>query len=190
MPRELVGSKAYHQALVRLGIQNPGEVPLGVPVQATAQLDDLAHIAEPVENIWFIGGDNITGAAGHRAGFEILFAGGGGRIHWVNHWSATLVGYEINQGLTLNVATGTLVFPRAGNMTATAHSTVNNGRRVAAVHAQSFKTRTSNGLYQFPPRGLYIPPGYSFAVIEETQNADMHAFVCYEEIFAPGSRSM
>lgn len=202
MPRELFGSKAYHQALVRLGIQNPGEIPLGVPVQATAQFDDQTHLAEPIENIFWTGGDNVTGAAGTRAGFEIiagpsatvagapLGASGGIRIHWVNVWSAGSMGFTVESGQTLSAGLGNTTPVRSGNMTASPTSQMINGRRVAALPAGSFKTRTSNAWIYFPPRGLYIPPGYTFTWLEDTQNADCHAFIHWEEIFAPGTRDM
>lgn len=48
MARELLGDRAYHSALRWLGIKNPGDVPVGVPVQLTAKVDDLTHLTEPV----------------------------------------------------------------------------------------------------------------------------------------------
>jgi hypothetical protein len=48
MADELKISRTYHEALRRLGIKNPGEVNVGVPVQLVAAVDSLAHLSPPV----------------------------------------------------------------------------------------------------------------------------------------------
>lgn len=89
MPRELLGDRAYHAALRRLGVKNPGDVPIGVPVQLTAKVDDLSHLAEPLGlDIWAWGGQ-IAAVAGQYAGFTIRASGGG--LYWRCHTSEFLV---------------------------------------------------------------------------------------------------
>ncbi len=190
MGRELSTTQSYHQIMARLGVQNPGDAGVEVPAQATAQFADYNHLTEPMENIFWTGGDNFIGVAGRRVGMEITAGGGGVRVHWVNVWSASAQGFDISAAPTIDANIGFPVLERSGNMTANATSVATSGTRVGALPLSSYKTRVSGDWIFFPPRGLYVPPGWNFFWGEDTQQTDCHFFIRYEEIFAPGTRSM
>lgn len=65
MPNELKPSRSYHEALRRLGVQNPGEVSVGVPLQLVAIAEQLAHLQPPIPvNVAGAGASQAAGGAG------------------------------------------------------------------------------------------------------------------------------
>jgi hypothetical protein len=77
MPREIKGDRAYHEALRRLGVQNPGEIPIGVPIDMVAKVDDLSHLAPPLGLHFYAARATEGMTVGEFSGL-ILQPGGGG----------------------------------------------------------------------------------------------------------------
>ncbi len=69
---ELKPSRAYHEALRRLGIQNPGEVGIATPVQLEAAVDDFTHLVPPISvPVVAITGKGLSDVGNH-SGVEII----------------------------------------------------------------------------------------------------------------------
>ncbi len=75
---ELKVSRSYHEALRRIGVQNPGEVGIQVPVLLTAAVDDFTHLVAPVSVTVAFGSSATTGTILEHSGGE-LQAGPGTR---------------------------------------------------------------------------------------------------------------
>lgn len=58
--------RAYHEALRRLGVKNPEEVTVGVPLQLGVQVDSLGHLKSPVPVAIAATGQYQAAAAGQR----------------------------------------------------------------------------------------------------------------------------
>lgn len=79
MAAELKPGRTYHEALRRIGVQNPGEVQIGVPVQLVAEVDSLGHLQPPVPVAIASGGHYCPAVAGERGvpcEWQILSPGG------------------------------------------------------------------------------------------------------------------
>jgi hypothetical protein len=75
---ELKGIRAYHEALRRLGIQNPGEVGFQTPIEFVAQVDNLEHLQPPIPvPVVYFNGLVAAGGAGTHVGFEVEARGRG-----------------------------------------------------------------------------------------------------------------
>lgn len=71
--------RSYHEALRRIGVKNPGEVRVGVPVELQAQVDDFSHLQPPVAVPVAATGIFVAGVAVNRSVFcewEIRSPGG------------------------------------------------------------------------------------------------------------------
>jgi hypothetical protein len=64
VPRILKPSREYHETLRRAGVKNPGEVSYQVPVQLTAQVDDLSYLKPPIVTVVAGGGFFLPAVAG------------------------------------------------------------------------------------------------------------------------------
>lgn len=80
---ELKISRAYHEALRRIGVQNPGEVGVQVPVQLVAAVDDFTHLAPPISvSVCSFSGRGV-GVLAEHAGIEVI-AGARTRGIWID----------------------------------------------------------------------------------------------------------
>lgn len=69
---ELKPSRAYHEALRRIGIQNPGEVGFQTPVQFTALVDDFTPLIPPVTIPRVAATATVAAAAATFSGIDLF----------------------------------------------------------------------------------------------------------------------
>jgi len=69
---ELKVSRSYHEALRRIGVQNPGEVGVQVPIFLTAAVDDFTHLVPPVGVTSVSFGTNTSAFVGEFSGLELV----------------------------------------------------------------------------------------------------------------------
>ena len=163
MPRELLGDHSYHAALRRLGIKNPGEVPVGIPVRLTAKVDDLSHLSIPLGlDFWGVG-VQVAAVIGNRSGF-VIKAGNGG-LWWQCHCSefvdifvdntSALPGelFAIARPLGGDAAVGTAL-PLART------STINGAAGTLPTAGNAFKFTGNGGIDSWCfPQEIYLGPG-------------------------------
>jgi len=187
MADELKVSRNYHEALRRIGIKNPGEVNVGVPVQLTAQVDSLAHLVPPVVVPVAGFGDPIGATVG---AYEICVeweSRGGGLWHLQSSTSssADVVLYcQAVSMITVGPLVGVpwLLAPADGSVPML--SIVRSGR--TAVAPADGVAVDINGVVGIP---FYVPPGHFVGLQNLELNKYNRASMIVQEVplRAPGA---
>lgn len=151
MPDELKIDRSYHEALRRIGVKNPGEVGIGVPVQLTAEVDSLAHLKPPIGVVVAGGGSFWAAAAAVRAvtaEWHILSPGGA----WIV-WGGT-----VDQDARLLLRDATVITANAADLIP-AFVSAPEGLALASV-LQEGDTNIAQNLLE----GIQIAEGSAFTI--------------------------
>lgn len=173
--------RAYHEALRRIGIQNPGELEIQTPVQLTAPVDDFTHLVAPIQVPVVVIGLFIAGFAGQHSGMEIV---AGARTKGV--WIDAVDNRENGQARAF-ISTDVPIFegavvPPACFSGPTPESTFRTIRIVTPL--------TNGGLFmaandEIPLRFL-LAPGQRFQVVRDTVASNANFTIHVREIPTTG----
>ncbi len=185
---ELKVSRSYHDALRRIGVQNPGEVGVQVPVMLTAQVDDFSALVPPVTST--IAAGRMTSAA-QAATFSIIEL-----IVQPPCRGAFVTGVVNNTGgnLLMNIVDSA----PTGAITASAFLTFftgpgpqrSNATQPACelVAAHNTTLPAANGSLEALASGIFLPldvflePGQRFRIARSTQNTVVTATIFWREV--------
>ena len=165
---ELKPARAYHEALRRIGIQNPGEVGIQTPVQLVAQVDDFSHLAFPLSVGIAVGWVQTPGTITTHAGFELV-AGARTRgifVEWVDEQSFNAAKLFVQSAPADFVVLGITPTCVSGPPI---QSTFNRARMTSPLinPNENFQTR-SNQIYDL---GLYLAPGERLIMVHINTNS-------------------
>ena len=189
MPRELLGDRAYHAALRRLGVKNPGDVPVGLPVQLTAKVDDLTHLAMPLDLETYAFTSVEAATVAERSGMA-LQAGRGGLWVIAQYADDDYVMYRDNV-LVLTGLNNVPILPFSGaaaaaNLGAIAtrfHMTAAAmGIPATAYHVRMSATTKHANMW----RAYYIGPGDRIIYVRIADNDPLEISTMFEEVPGPG----
>lgn len=177
---ELKISRAWHEALRRIGVTNPGEVGVQVPVLLTAAVDDFTHLAPPVSvPVCSFSGRGIAVVAEH-AGIEVI-AGARTRGIWIDS-------VEENSGA------GAVCFINAAILTVDSVivPVCTSGPAVQSV-LRSITTGVppGNGALEIAandriPLRFFLAPGDSFQMVRATANQNGDYTIHFREVPVTG----
>lgn len=176
MAGELKISRSYHEALRRIGIQNPGEVGVGLPIQLTAAVDDFTHLAPPVQVPVVAVGTFTAAAAATHAGLEIV--AGPTRGVWID--AVEERNNSTAQCFITTVAPATIVAAVAPLCFSgpVPTSVINTIRIATALPAGGYVIEGSD---QIPLR-FFLAPGQRFQVVHNTVNTAASYSVHFREV--------
>ena len=181
MPDELKVDRSYHEALRRLGIQNPGEVRVGVPVQLQASVDDLSHLVAPVEvPVALVGRTAAAAGVGQFSGCEIEAVGNGVIIETIGLYAGVDVRIDIVPATLLTAAVAVIAPPAVFGPPVTAIFRSGNG----PVNADINSYRLAN-IGQTEPLGVYLEPGAILAMMADGANLAVSINLHWREIPRP-----
>ena len=95
MPDELKIDRSYHEALRRIGVKNPGEVRVGVPLQLQAISDDFRHLVAPVQVPVVSIFVTVAALPGSHSGFAFQAGSGGCWVERVTNWDAAAAAFWV-----------------------------------------------------------------------------------------------
>ena len=168
MPPVLKPSRAYHEALRRIGIQTPGELGIQTPVQLTVAVDDFSHLAFPLSVGIAVGWTQTPGTITTHAGFELV-AGARTRgifVDWIDEQSFNAAKLFV-QTAPADFVAGVLT-PRCVSGPPI-ESTFNQARMTSPLPnpSENFQTR-ANQIYDL---GLYLAPGERLIMVHINTNS-------------------
>ncbi len=184
MPQEFDQARSYHEALRRLGVQNPERVRLGSPVQFTAAVDDLSHLVAPVSVPVVSAGVNTSASALEFSGMEVV---AGARTKGIflelveNRQNATAVSYigPLTGGTPPGIVRTVLVAarPLLCQSGPPAQSIVNEITLDAIPEAGSPILANQVIAYSF-----FLGPGQSFFIVRTAININANFSVHWREV--------
>lgn len=174
---ELKVSRSYHEALRRVGVQNPGEVGFQVPIFLTAAVDDFTHLAPPISvAVCAFSGRGIAAVA-TNAGIEVL-AGARTRGIWIDSVEEnsgagaacfiTQVAPTIVAGITPVCFSGPVPV-----------SVLSSIRRAGAIPGDGALEISANDRI---PLRFFVPPGFRFMMVRATQNTNGDYTIHFREV--------
>lgn len=184
MPDELKVDRSYHEALRRIGVKNPGEVRVGVPVQLTAPVDDLSHLTPPVPvAIASTGVTFIAAAVGVRnipVEWQIRSLGGA----WLLAAGSVTGDHRICVGATSFITAGAAALVAGLNTgglgdTPALLSTAQQGTTNIAQASLRGAGVGSDGTVFL---GVYLPLGSFAALIGKDSNASAGGWMMIQEV--------
>lgn len=172
---ELKIVRAYHEALRRIGVQNPGEVGVQVPVVLTAPVDDFSHLVPPVQVPVVAVAGFTPAAVGVFSGMEILAAGCRGV--WID-----LIQNRQNATVFCNVATAV-----PGTIVSTSVPTCRTGPTPASVvNLIELAAVPASGLWisgnDIVPLRFFLEPGQRFQAAHVTANTNASFVIHFREV--------
>ena len=179
---ELKPSRAYHEALRRLGIQNPGEVGFQTPVQLTAHVDDFTHLAPPISVPVVLISVKGNAIVGEHSGLELRAGAKTRGVH------LTLV-VETNNVAGLAIITQTAADTEGALVTPlcftgpTPESTIRSIGLVTPLPGDGAFELTSNGIF---PTEFFLAPGQRFQVVRQAVNSSATYLVGFREVPTTG----
>jgi len=180
---ELKPSRAYHEALRRIGVQNPGEVGVQTPIFLTAAVDDFSHLVAPISVTVVSFGTNTSAFVGENSGIELV---AGARTKGVfvtliqERNSATAQYYVgVPAGVTLSrkvLARPILCFTGPPPQSVVNEVTFDSVPEGSGVISGS----------DIVPSELLLEPGQSFFILRNTQNVNANFSIDWREIPTTG----
>lgn len=169
-------SRSFHEALRRLGIQNPNELGIRTPIQAVILVDDVRHLMRPMQNPVRWGGVDVTpgvalfgalrlsaGAAGAR-----VLAFGDANNSDIHAVAPSPAGFTSVAVLTPDIS--------AGDITTATTAVLDHGTRVALVGTMLLQSQ-----FVHYPLPFYLEPGHSFEIMNDTTNDIWQPWILWEE---------
>lgn len=181
MPDELKIGRSYHEALRRLGIQNPGEVRIGTPVQLTASIDELSHLVPPILVTVAGSARNVGAVAGSVSGVQLESRGPGGC--WVEAVASQdgtqkrYLTFGANQGDTFYAAVAPQFLLPLGAVPTAVFAGI-QGTGLAAV-VNDCPIGIQNTVFQMP---FYLPPGTFFVCCATGVNIAATISIMWREV--------
>ena len=169
--------RSYHEALRRLGIQNPGDVPFRTPVQAVALVDDLRQLARPLELPSFGGGAIIAAGVGLNGSLRLTAGINGARVLFFGEGTNAQI--FITSGTVAGFTSVAVIVPalRFGDIVSDQTAVLDEGTRVAGVG----EFTPISQFQQFPWR-MWLPAGHVFEFMNDTQNDTFEPWMVWEEV--------
>ena len=180
MPEELKHSRNFHEILRQHGIQNPGEVGIGTPIQLTQEVDDVSHLVRPIP-VRVYGHTTVAaaGGAGVQSGISFQAGPGGAWILWLDE-ATSADRTMIIAGPTSDMTIGAAQTPNmlTGIDDGAAESRLHTATRVG-LPANVFHLRNTIVMTGLP---LYIQGGHFFEAMRNTANALVRLSLVWQEV--------
>ena len=179
---ELKPSRAYHEALRRIGIQNPGEVGIQTPVQLVAHVDDFTHLAPPVSVPVVIISVKGNAIVGEHSGLELRAGAATKGVH------ITLV-VETNNAAALAIITDTPADTESAIITPlcfsgpTPRSTVRPIGIATPLPGDGAFEVTSSDIF---PTEFFLAPGQRFQIVRQSVNTSATYLIGFREVPTSG----
>jgi len=180
VPEELKHSRNFHEILRQHGIQNPGDVAIGTPIQLQQQVDDLSHLVRPIP-VRVYGHTSVAaaGGAGVNSGISFQAGPGGSWILWLDE-ATTADRLMVFSGPASDTTIGAAETPAmlTGIDDGANESRLHLATRVG-LPANLFHVGTTRVLTGLP---LYIQGGHFFEVLRNTANALVRINLVWQEV--------
>ena len=180
MPEELKHSRNFHEVLRQHGIQNPGEVGIGTPIQLVQQVDDVSHLVRPLP-VRVAGARTtlVAAGAGIHSGWSLQAGPGGAWILWLEE-PTSADSTVIIAGPASDMVLGAVQTPGmlTGINDGGEESIFRQATRVG-IPANHFLVRNTQILAGIP---LYIPGGNFFQGMRSTANATNRQAIIWQEV--------
>jgi len=180
VPEELKHSRNFHEVLRQHGIQNPGEVGIGTPIQLVQQVDDVSHLVRPLP-VRVAGARTTLTAqgAGIHSGWSLQAGPGGSWVLWLEEptsGDATV----IVSGPTSDMVLGAVQTPgMLTGITDGGETSIFQQATRVGLPANHFIVRNQSILAGVP---LYIPGGQFFQGMRATANQTNRQAIIWQEV--------
>lgn len=170
-------SRDYHEALRRMGIQNPGDIEVSQPVFTIPLDESVSALATPLQ-VPVSGGFIAEGAVvGRHSGVRIDARGRGIWLEWLGEIGGT-VGIHVYTDVAFDTVTVAVVGDLAPS--GAVESIVTQGNQLAAnVPPISFRALQTVVIPRFP---LWIPAGVSVTAVLQVANLAANISWLFREI--------
>ncbi len=183
MPQEHDQTRSYHEALRRLGVQNPERVRIGTPVQFGATVDELSHLVPPVVvPVVSWGGFGQGAGVGEHSGIHLSARSAGGV--WVEQvgdysgtWQLKLIRAVLATVASTTVDLGQLTWPAEEPVASVL--TLESWLAATIFAGTNRRGDTGSRLELLP---FYMRPGDNLYVFDNSANVTWDGLITWREI--------